>query len=219
MKFWCTIKSDLGEVYCILRGTTWAMWSHLCSMGKFQHEDISIKSNPKQSESTQNSRIWQPLAFAEMIGKVLKSSTNLVLQKGDHVSRLVSPFFCVKFWHVDISWKLTTKHLESTPNDKIWEPLVIVDKIWEVLKSCRYLVLQRGGTTWLAWSPLCYGVEFQHVDIFCKSSAKQSESTANSRIWQPLALVCMIREVPKSCRNVLLQRGHHMSHVVPSLND
>ena len=67
------------------------------------------------------------------------------------------------------------------------------------------------------WSPVSYRAEFRNVDITCKSSGKQSELTPNSRISQPLAFVDMMRKVWKTCRNLVLQRGHHMSHVVPSL--
>ena len=34
-----------------------------------------------------------------------------------------------------------------------------------------------------------FWVQFSSVDIACQSSAKQSESTSNSRIWEPLALL------------------------------
>ena len=54
-------------------------------------------------------------------------------------------------------------------------------------------------------SPLCYRTEFQSVDISCQSSVKQSESTPNSTVWQSLAFAHVIRQVSKSCRNLVLQ--------------
>ena len=45
----------------------------LCYCAKYRHVDISCKS----------SRIWEPLAFADMIREVLHSCRNLVLQRRD----------------------------------------------------------------------------------------------------------------------------------------
>ena len=63
--------------------------------------------------------------------------------------------------------------------------------------------------------PLCLWAEFRRLDISCKLSAKQPESTTENSIWQPLAFANMIREISKSCRNLVLQRGDHVKHVVP----
>ena len=65
--------------------------------------------------------------------------------------------------------------------------------------------------------PLCYWAEFSSVDISCQSSTNWSESTPNSKIWEPLVLADKIREVLKSRQNLVLQRGDHMAHVVPPL--
>ena len=72
----------------------------------------------------------------------------------------------------------------------------------------------KGGTAWATWSPLCYRTEFRPVDMFCKSTAKQSESTQNSRIWQPLAFADM-REVSKSftCRILFQTDLFNYSHI------
>ena len=64
-------------------------------------------------------------------------------------------------------------------------------------------------------NPLCYWTEFSSVDISGQSSAKRSQSTANSKIWEPLAFADQNREVWKSWQNLVLQRGDHMAHVVP----
>ena len=72
-------------------------------------------------------------------------------------------------------------------------------------------------TKWAMWSPLCFSVEFSSVDFSCQSSAKQSESTPNRRIWDLLAFPHKITRVSKSCRNFAFQRGNHMSHVLTSL--
>ena len=50
-----------------------------------------------------------------------------------------------------------------------------------------------------------------------KSSSKLSESTQKWRIWEPLGFADIIREASKSYRNLVLQRGDHMSHVVHPL--
>ena len=76
---------------------------------------------------------------------------------------------------------------------------------------------RRGVTTWLMWFPLSYWAQFRRKDISWISSGKQSESTPNNWIREPLALADRIREVSKSCRHLVLQKGDHMSHVVPRL--
>ena len=59
-----------------------------------------------------------------------------------------------------------------------------------------------------SWGPRpCCRHEFRRMDIACKSSAKQSELTQNSWIWQAMAFTKMMRKVSKSCRNLVLQRG------------
>ena len=70
------------------------------------------------------------------------------------------------------------------------------------------------GTTWLMWFPLCYWAKFSSVDISCELSNKQSQSTANIRIWKALALAEKISDVLKSCKILVLQSGNHMAGVV-----
>ena len=36
-------------------------------------------------------------------------------------------------------------------------------------------------------------------------------------IWEPLSFADMMRKVSKSCRKLVLERGDHISHVVPPL--
>ena len=85
----------------------------------------------------------------------------------------------------------------------------MADQISEVSKSCQNLVLQREDI-WLMGSPLCYWAEFSSVDISCTSSTKQSESTPNSKIWEPLALADQIGfvDLPK---HRFAKRGPHRS--------
>ena len=59
--------------------------------------------------------------------------------------------------------------------------------------------------------------QFLSVDIYCQSSAERLQSTANSKIREPLAFADQIREVWKSWQNLVLQRGNHMAPVVPPL--
>ena len=54
--------------------------------------DIPKKSNVKQSESKPNTRIWEPLAFPDVVMEVSNSNGNLVLQRGDDMSHMASPF-------------------------------------------------------------------------------------------------------------------------------
>ena len=87
---------------------------------------------------------------------------------------------------------------------------------WRKFRRVAETSFCKQGTTWVMWSPVYYRAKFRRVDISCKSSGKQSESTPN-RIRQLLAFADMMREVFKTCRNLVLQRGDHMSHVVPPL--
>ena len=56
-----------------------------------------------------------------------------------------------------------------------------------------------------------------HVDISYQMRIKPSESTANTKIWEPLFLAKKIREVSKSNQNLVLQSGDHIAHVLPPL--
>ena len=62
----------------------------------------------------------------------------------------------------------------------------------------------QGGTAWAMWFPLCHWAELRCVDISRQASGKQSQSTAHSRIWEPLAFAYKIRKVSKICRNLVL---------------
>ena len=117
-----------------------------------------------------------------------------------------------------VACKSSGKQSESTPKSSIWQPLVFAEKIREVSKSCRSVFLQRGTPHGSCSPPLLLG-RTSAMDISCQSSAKQLESTPGSRICQHLVFADMMREVSKSCRNLVLQRWDHMAHVVPPLQN
>ena len=65
------------------------------------------------------------------------------------------------------------------------------------------------------WSLHYYAAKFRSVNFSPKSNAKQSESTPKIRIWYPSAFPQINGELWKSSRNLVLQKGDHMAHVVP----
>ena len=95
-----------------------------------------------------------------------------------------------------------------------WTPTIYTLNTPPLLSCLNYsLVFSESQWAWYC----TYRTEFWCVDMYWKLSGKQSESTPNSRIWLPLAIPDMMREVSKSCRILASQRRDHLSHVVPPL--
>ena len=115
---------------------------------------------------------------------------------------------------------------DRVPNIRNQRQTTGFGSVWPLLRRSEEfrrlaeISLCKEETTWLMLSPLRFWVEFSSVHIPRQWSTKQSESTPNSRIWEPLAFTDKVRRVSKSCRNHILERGDHMTHVItPSILD
>ena len=175
-----------------------APWSSISYSAEFPSVDISCQSSAKRSQSTANSKIWEPLAFADHMTEVWKSCQKLVLQGGGPHGPC-GPSFATR-----LNFQVWISRANRVPNNRkhrqtaifwsLWSWLTISEKFRRVAKTSFF----KGLTTWAMWPPVCYWGEFPSVDISWQSSAKSSESTPDSIIWEPLAFAEEIREVNKS---------------------
>ena len=166
--------------------TTCLIWSPLCYWDEFSSVAMSCKSSGKRSESTGNTRISKALGFAECISEVSKSCKILVLQREDHMAHVVlsaiGPNFQV--WICPANRVGNDRNRRETKGFGSRCPWLRRSRKFRRVGKSSFC---KGGATWPMWSPLCYWAEFPSVHISCESSAKRSESTANSKFWEPLA--------------------------------
>ena len=112
-----------------------------------------------------NSRIWQPLTFANLIREVSKSCRNLVTQRRDHMRRAVPPFAIRPNFEV---WISRENRVPNNRNQRqtagfgsLWPLLTWREKFRSVAESSFY----KGGTHEPCGRPFAIRPNF-HVLIF-----------------------------------------------------
>ena len=184
---------------------------------EFSSADISCESCNKRSESTPKRRIYEPLAFCIKIRSILKSCRSLVYEGMDPMTHVVPSlvfdgiFKCGNFLLIECQ---TIGILRQTAGfGDLWCLLTRS----EVFRRVGEMSFFNVGTHDSCVFPLFFWTAFPSVVVFFQWSTNKSDSKPRNRIWEALAFADKIRDVSKSCQNVVLQRGDHMSYVVNTL--
>ena len=103
-------------------------------------------------------------------------------------------------------------------DNRVLKPLALADKIREVSKSCRNLVLQKGGGGHMSQMvSLFYSVEFPSMDISWHRVSNNWSQCQIAEFGSLLPLLIRSGNFRRVAETSFCKGGDHMAHVVPAL--